>query len=219
MSSFSVSFEDNFVLLPPKHQEIWKVLWYFSKTYRNAFPSYEKIAKIAKCCVRTVAAAVKSFQNFGWLKTMRRCYRSSIFYIHEKLLFLNPKDRSVFKRKIESYEEKGRTYEHGGGGVFRGKLHDKLHGIYASRDSIATVRYNVHQTRILKDGKWLSIRPNLQKYAFPIEEKLKIQRCFTEAEIALAAESFDTYKKPKRSPIKLFWWLAKEAKRMFKYGR
>lgn len=215
----SVVFEDNFLLLPPKHREIWKVIWYFSKEYRNAFPSYKKIAQLAKCSIRTVATAINNFRNFGWLKTIKRCFRSCLYYVNEKLLFLNPKDRSIYKRKVKSYEQKGPTYEQGEGGVFRDNLHDKLHHIGVSYDCKDTIRSNVQQTRFFKNGKWLSIRPNIQELPFKLEDKIMIQMKFTEAEIALAAESFRSYKKTPQKPIALFWWLCKEAKRMFKHGR
>jgi len=208
----SVVFEENFLALPTKHQEIWKVIHYFCKTYHNAFPSHEKIAELAHCCVRTVRTAIKNFRNFGWLETTKRAYRSCLFYVQERLLRINPKDKRNFLKASKSCE----SYEQGEGGVFRDKLQHELQHIECIYNSKNTIRSSVHHTRCFKDGKWLNIKLNLQKYPFPAEEKIKIQRCFTEAEIALAAESFDSYKKPKQSPIKLFWWLCKQAKTMFK---
>jgi len=212
MTVISVSFEQNFLVLPPKHQEIWKVLHYFCNTYHNAFPSHAKLAELAHCSIRTVRTALKNFKNFGWLESTRRCYRSCLYYIHEKLLKLNPKDKKNFLKPKQSCE----SYEQGGGGVFRGKLQHELQHIYGIPNSRNSIRSNVHHTGCKKDGKTIYIRPNLQNLPFTAEKKVQIQRTFTEAEIALAAESYNSYKKPKKEPIALFWWLCKSAKQMFK---
>lgn len=213
------TYETSFLLLPKKQQEVWKVLWYFSNEFKTAFPSHDTIAKLAHCCVRTVRTCIKKFTMMGWIETSRRYYQSCIFYIHEALKKINPKNQQIFRNKKKSCEQNGQVMNRERGVFSEANCSMNCSVSNVAKDSIDTVRYNVHQTRILKDGKWLSIRPNLQKYPFPTDEKLKIQRCFTESEIALAAESYDSYKNTPRAPIKLFWWLCKEAKRMFKYGK
>lgn len=208
----SVMFEDNFSVLPPKQQEIWKVIWYFCKHYRCSFPSHAKIAELANCCIRTVRTAIKKFKNYGWLETTRRCYRSCIYWVTENLLRINPKDKRNYLKPTKTCE----NYEHGGGEVSRGKMQHDLQHIGCIPKDKATVRLNVQHTSIFKDGKYTSIRPNLQRMPFSAEDKVWIQRKFTEAEIACAAESFNSYKKTKKKPIALFWWLCNQAKTMFK---
>lgn len=192
----SVVFEDNFQLLPSKHQEIWKVVWYFCKRYRCSFPSHAKIAELANCCIRTVRTALKKFKNFGWLETIRRAYRSCIFTINEILLRINPKDRRNYLKPDEQ----------GGGGTSsssRDKLQHKLQHIEGIQKD--TVRSNVHQTNTSE--KQPPVKESLIPLPFPKGNKLDIQKNFPEQVIDLALESFKSYKDVMRNPLGMFYKL------------
>lgn len=197
MLEFSVIFEDNFLLLPPKHQQIWKVLWYFCKKFHGCFPSQQKISLLAKCCRRTVINALNSFKNFGWLTQIKRCYRSNIYFIHSDLLKKDPKDQKWFMKN-----------EGGGRESSRESCTQSCTLYSVAKSSVATVRSkDVHHLRDSPNNKpppKQYIHPTLIDLPFKREDKLMIQRNFRESVIGLALESYKTYRYAKRNPLGLF---------------
>ncbi len=193
----SVVFEDNFLVLSPKHQEIWKVIHFFCKTYRNAFPSHAKIAELARCSIRTVRYAIAKFRNFGWLESLRRCYRSCVYTIKQCLLIMNPRDKRNYLKE--------RGGEGGGSeSTSREELqHDLQHIKSIQKD---TVRCNVHKTNPSKEIQ-PKVKENLIPLPFPKGNKLDIQRNFPEQVIDLALESFKSYKNAMRNPLGMFYKL------------
>ena len=209
---FSVVFEDNFQLLPTRHQEIWKILWHFCTKHRNVFPSHDKLAELAHCSRRTVIKALASFRNFGWLTQMKRCYRSNVYFIHGTLLKKNPKDPKTF---LKEGCQNGRE-----GGVLSRESCTQSCTLYSvASNFIATERCK--NTTV--QPKWASpshkeqprVRPDLAHLPFQDKDKLMLQKCFGEKIIGRALESYKTYRYAKQKPIALFWWLCKEAKQYF----
>lgn len=197
----SVIFEQNYLVLPPKQQEIWKVLHYFCRTYQNAFPSHAKIAELAGCCIRTVRTAIKKFRNYGWLDTLRRCYRSCVYSIKEYLLRINPKDKRNFLKPKQSYTggEGGGSHAHS-----REDLQHELQHIEGIQGD--TERLYVHQTNPSQKIQ-PKVKESLIPLPFPKGNKLDIQRNFPEQVIDLALESFKSYKNAMRNPLGMFYKL------------
>ena len=198
----TVIFENQFLLLSPKQQQIWNVLWWFSNKYRNSFPSHAKIALLAKCCPRTVRTALKKFADYGWLESIRRAYRSSIYCISNFLLKINPRNRSNYLKPNENYE-------HGGGGGSTSNLRDKLQHIlpHIECSQKNTERSNVHQSKPSIKKPEPKVKYELEPLPFPKGNKLDIQKNFPEQVIDLAIESYKSYKKPMWNPLGLFYRL------------
>lgn len=203
---FSVIFEDNFLLLPSKHQEIWKVLWWWCNKFRNAFPSHETIAEKANCSRRTVISALSIFKNFGWLSYLKRNRRSNIYYIHKELLKKDPKNQKLYQ-----------NIEGGGEGSFRESCTESCTLPYVAKNSVATVRSDVQHFRAPFSNKQQPraqlVNPLLCDLPFSREDKLIIQRNFNERIIGIALSSYKTYRYTPRNPISLFLWLCKDAKK------
>lgn len=184
----SVVFEDNFLLLPLKHQEIWKVIWYFCKKYRASFPSHEKIAQLVGCCRRTVVNAINSFRNFGWLETTKRCFRSSLLFIKEHLLNINPKDRRNY---INTDWGEGR----GGQPISREELHSDLHTIYSNQKDIETLSDSIPK----KEKKYY--RPNrvipefIKIQGMPPEDWQKLANQFSDRDLFEALQEAKSFSK------------------------
>lgn len=196
----SVIFEENFPLLTPKTQEIWKVLHYFCKEFITAFPSHDKIAKLAGCSRRTVINAIEKFKNFGWIEYYKRCYRSNVYVIPRHLLQKNPKDSNLYKKNEKSYEQ-------GEGGVFRDKCTQICTLSRVSNTNTNTVRTNVHQINSQKYENRQKVSEDLLQMPFTREQKLEIQRNFRPHVIRLALESYKTYKFSKKRPIAIMFYL------------
>jgi hypothetical protein len=92
------NFLNLFPLLTPKQQKIWRCLHWYSKNYRQVFPSHEKLAKAAGCHRDTVIECLKKFSSMGWIASFKRCYRSSLYFIQEALIALNLDDPRTFRR-------------------------------------------------------------------------------------------------------------------------
>lgn len=75
-----------FLLLSPKQQHIFRVLVYYSKNLAQVFPALETIAKHVGCSVRTVTRCIAHFFKLGWLTWRKRAYRSNLYYIKAELL-------------------------------------------------------------------------------------------------------------------------------------
>lgn len=90
-------FLNSFQLLSTKQKKIWQLLQWYSTHYRNCFPSHAKIAEQVGCCRDTVIESIKKFQEWGWLYSMKRCYRSSVYFIRDCLKKFDTRKDDTFK--------------------------------------------------------------------------------------------------------------------------
>lgn len=91
-------FLNLFQLLTPKQQRIWRCLHWFSKNFRQVFPSHAKLAKVVGCCRDTVIEAIKKFAELGWIGSFKRCYRSNLYFVPETLSELDIDNPKTFRR-------------------------------------------------------------------------------------------------------------------------
>ena len=187
----SATFEEIFPLLPRNYQQIWKILHWFANKYKCVFPSHKKIAELVQCSPRTVIRAIKKFLQYEWLGYQKRCYRSNVYFVSSELLKKNPKDPKLFQNVTQSVT------------------------LYSVSLSKATARSNVHQTIPSKEPFRPKIRHQLQNLPFPLQNKIDIQRNFSERVIDLALESYKSYKFAIQNPLGFFYRLCGiENKRM-----
>ena len=95
-SDIKECFLNSFQLLSHKQQKIWQLLQWYSTHYRQAFPSHSTIAEKVGCHRDTVIEAIKLFVQRGWLYTMKRVYRSSLYFIKNFLLDLDTRKNETF---------------------------------------------------------------------------------------------------------------------------
>lgn len=94
------NFLTHFILLTTKQQKIWNYLAWVARNKRHVFPSHKHIADIVGCHRDTVIQAIKKFREFGWLVSLKRCYRSCLYFINTILLKLNTRDKNIFKKSL-----------------------------------------------------------------------------------------------------------------------
>lgn len=94
------NFLTHFILLSTKQQKIWNYLAWYGRNQRQVFPSHQHIADVVGCCRDTVIQAIKKFRSFGWLVSLKRCYRSCLYFINTLLLKLNTRDPNIFKKSV-----------------------------------------------------------------------------------------------------------------------
>lgn len=97
-------FLNNFQLLTPKQQKVWRYLQSYAKHYRNVFPSHAKIAEACTCHRDTVIEAIKKFKNMGWLRYVKRAYTSCVYYLADVLVCINTLNSQTFEKKNFSHE-------------------------------------------------------------------------------------------------------------------
>ena len=91
-------FLNIFQLLTPKQQKIWRLLHWYARNYRLVFPSHERLAQNAGCCRDTVIEALKKFASMGWLGSIKRCFRSSLYFVPDALSSIDLDDPRTFRR-------------------------------------------------------------------------------------------------------------------------
>lgn len=92
-------FLNLFHLLTPKQQKIWRTLHWYSRTFRQIFPAHDRLAKSAGCCRDTVIEALKKFVSMGWLGSIKRCFRSNLYFVPDVLASLDLDDPRTFRRQ------------------------------------------------------------------------------------------------------------------------
>ena len=91
------NFLNTFQLLTPKQQKIWRVIQWYSQTYRAVFPSHSTIAKKVGCHRDTVIQTMKKFKEWGWLVSAKRCFRSCVYLVSEVLKKIDTKLNDTFR--------------------------------------------------------------------------------------------------------------------------
>lgn len=89
-------FLNTFQILSIKQQKIWQLLQWYATHYRQAFPSHTTIAEKVGCCRDTVVEAIKLFVERGWMTTIKRVYRSSLYFIKNFLLNIDTRKNETF---------------------------------------------------------------------------------------------------------------------------
>ncbi len=91
------NFLNTFQSLSPKQQKIWQLLHWYSTNYRNVFPSHATIAEKVGCCRDTVVEAIKIFIRNKWLISLRRCFRSSQYFMCDFLKKFDTRKNETFR--------------------------------------------------------------------------------------------------------------------------
>lgn len=102
LSSIKENFLNTFQLLSPKQQKIWRYIQGYAKRYRHVFPSHTTIATDVNCCRDTVIQAIKKFCQLGWLGSIKRCFRSNLYFVADDLKNIDTTNPSSFKVDPES---------------------------------------------------------------------------------------------------------------------
>lgn len=92
-------FLNTFQLLSAKQKKIWQIIHWYSTHHRQVFPSQSTIAEKAECCRDTVIQAIKKFVELGWLGSIKRCFRSSLYFITKCLMKFDTRKNETFYLK------------------------------------------------------------------------------------------------------------------------
>lgn len=102
IESIKECFLNTFQLLSSKQKKIWQYIQWYAQRYRQVFPSHAKIAEAVGCHRDTVIQAVKKFSQMGWLGSIKRCFRSNLYFIANELINLDTTKPETFKRTKET---------------------------------------------------------------------------------------------------------------------
>ena len=100
--SVKENFLNTFQLLSRKQQKIWRYIQWYAQHYRQVFPSHATIAEAVGCCRDTVIETIKKFSQWRWLGTMKRCFRTNLYFIANELIDLDTTKPDTFKRIQET---------------------------------------------------------------------------------------------------------------------
>ena len=92
-------FKNLFCTLTENQINIWNYLHSFSKKYRAVLPSHSYIAEKCECSRSTVIRALKLFNGLKWIVWESRMWRTSIYFIAEPILQIDPTKKNTFLRK------------------------------------------------------------------------------------------------------------------------
>jgi hypothetical protein len=94
------TFLNLFQFLSKTQQKIWGYLRWYATRFRNVFPAHATIASAVGCHRDTVIEAIKRFSGYGWLVTVKRCFRSNLYFVNEELIPIDTADPRTFQREI-----------------------------------------------------------------------------------------------------------------------
>jgi len=89
-------FLNTFQNLSLKQKKIWQLLHWYSTHYRNVFPSHATIAEKVGCCRDTVINSIKLFTQNKWLVSIKRCFRSSQYFMCDFLKKFDTRKNETF---------------------------------------------------------------------------------------------------------------------------
>ncbi len=102
VESIKEIFLNTFQLLSLKQQKIWRYIQWYAQRYRHVFPAHQTIAEAVECHRDTVIQAIKKFSQMGWLGSIKRCFRSNLYFIANELINLDTTKSETFKRAKET---------------------------------------------------------------------------------------------------------------------
>lgn len=204
MSDLLTHFLNTYQILTKKQKKIFRHLHYLSKKHRNVFPSHTTIAEKCGCTRDTVVKTIKKFQSWGWIVSIKRCYRSSLYFMSDELVFLDLDNPKIFERVIETAGQNNANLSEG-----NTIDHSKNHTIYKTELSVVsgtvTSKPETVQHTQCKETKHM-----LQSIGILGKDLWCIARYGLRA-VSLAVEDFKTRKAP-RAIANLAAWLTSRCK-------
>ena len=88
-----------FQVLTFLEQKIWRYLQFCSKRFIHVFPAQSTIAEKCGCHRSTVNQIIKKFVEFGWISKIKRCFRSSMYYMLDELIEMDLNHQETFTRE------------------------------------------------------------------------------------------------------------------------
>jgi DNA-binding transcriptional MocR family regulator len=175
-------------------RRIWDYVATIARGCRHVFPSHAKIAASVGCCRDTVIEAMKKFRSLGWLASIKRCYRSSVYFLKECLVQLDTKNIDRYIRPLPP-DEISREKPTGGPTLYS-VLSILNKYIYTKMEDFEKKVFEKREVRAFK-----SIPDCIKLDCLSERDRQILANNYSEAELVYAKEQTEFWmKKKKRRP-------------------
>jgi len=193
------SFVRSWVCLTKKTKTVFKVIRWYTLTFKHVWVSLPKIAKHCGCNEKTVRRALTALKEKGFVDVHRNPYQSNLYMIPKELMFLDFDNPENFKLSEEEQVI-----------LFGQKAQANVHVLGSSKEKeyISTNGTHLHNAKKVQKI-FVKVQPYaiLDKLPLTETEKQTLTKKFSEAEIVKAYEDYLWYKSQGKKIISPFGFM------------
>lgn len=199
-----INFLTIFQRMSSLQRKLWQLLCWFQKTCLNTKVRQEWLAHKIGCCRATVNAAVKKFRDQGWLGTFYTAYSSLEYFIDNKFLMLDTRDKRIFSN-CATFKRENLTQQF---------THNKINSY--SNGTLSMMEPEDKKPFEKRERSWTYVNKPipycLQINILSDDDKQKLANQFFESELQVAIKETIDYWKNVRKPTNIAAFLTSRAK-------